>query len=724
MGVLKLFDGSSWIEIPIVTDHGIMTGLGDDDHPQYSMTTHDHWDYVQLVGTDDVDDYITNGDYKWASGYPIGAPNNEPYKLMQVRSDTSQVHQMVWGGYLAAESPIYIRRRTSGSWTAWVAVAVSDHNHWLYTELDGGDDIDTITSSGDYRWATTPPSGAPNNEQYKIMNVRHDTNRAIQMVWGGLTSAASNIYTRRYTSGSWDAWTAVSIDGHGHAASEITAGAFGTGEFTFDDEVTIDTSITGLRVGGDHTQAYIRVEATDDAGSGVKTTGVVLHGYELRGSGIWLTDETDNRSWFVGKSYYSSIFSINYVADDTVTDPCDSRGDTFFCVTTGGDVGIGTNIPSESLEVVGNAFIDGDLECDEITTGNGTLTSQLALYLLKNGTHMLAAVDPDGVTTEGFYYWGTAHANSPGPNAVMMVRTAGAVVTQFVIRPDASTSAINVRVYSGSWSAWEEVSFDGHNHDSEYYTESETDTLLGEKQDVKGIYLTNTANLDDYINFEHMGWYRWLSSTPVNAPPASIGGYKMMMCQKDGSQMQQVVYGYYPSKAIYMRRRNSGTWQDWATFNSYGYIAPYIHLDMTSGNTDNISGATSTTHNVEWDSEMYKDSDYFTHTTGTNADRILVEADGRYSINATVTGDNAGASIVALAMYVSVNGTADPKSISRAFSLGNAANERISMNLNTEIDLEEDDIIRIVILVDYTVATYTVTTVTEHCECIVRRIGD
>lgn len=35
MGVLKVWDGSAWIEVPIVSDHGQLTGLSDDDHPQY-----------------------------------------------------------------------------------------------------------------------------------------------------------------------------------------------------------------------------------------------------------------------------------------------------------------------------------------------------------------------------------------------------------------------------------------------------------------------------------------------------------------------------------------------------------------------------------------------------------------------------------------------------------------------------------------------------------------
>ena len=36
-GVLKVYDGSVWQEVPMVTDHGILTGLGDDDHTHYIL---------------------------------------------------------------------------------------------------------------------------------------------------------------------------------------------------------------------------------------------------------------------------------------------------------------------------------------------------------------------------------------------------------------------------------------------------------------------------------------------------------------------------------------------------------------------------------------------------------------------------------------------------------------------------------------------------------------
>ena len=45
----------SRVEIPlIVTDHGLLTGLADNDHPQYAQTTHNH-DHGALTGLSDND---------------------------------------------------------------------------------------------------------------------------------------------------------------------------------------------------------------------------------------------------------------------------------------------------------------------------------------------------------------------------------------------------------------------------------------------------------------------------------------------------------------------------------------------------------------------------------------------------------------------------------------------------------------------------------------------
>jgi hypothetical protein len=38
MAQLKIWDGSAWVEVPgAIGDHGVLTGLGDDDHPQYLL---------------------------------------------------------------------------------------------------------------------------------------------------------------------------------------------------------------------------------------------------------------------------------------------------------------------------------------------------------------------------------------------------------------------------------------------------------------------------------------------------------------------------------------------------------------------------------------------------------------------------------------------------------------------------------------------------------------
>ena len=50
MGVLKVYDGADWQEVPIATDHGELTGLGDDDHPHYLTETRGDALYAQVGG--------------------------------------------------------------------------------------------------------------------------------------------------------------------------------------------------------------------------------------------------------------------------------------------------------------------------------------------------------------------------------------------------------------------------------------------------------------------------------------------------------------------------------------------------------------------------------------------------------------------------------------------------------------------------------------------------
>ena len=38
MGVLKVWDGNNWVAVNGIYDHGSLSGLGDNDHPQYQLS--------------------------------------------------------------------------------------------------------------------------------------------------------------------------------------------------------------------------------------------------------------------------------------------------------------------------------------------------------------------------------------------------------------------------------------------------------------------------------------------------------------------------------------------------------------------------------------------------------------------------------------------------------------------------------------------------------------
>jgi hypothetical protein len=145
-----------------------------------------------------------------------------------------------------------------------------------------------------------------------------------------------------------------------------------------------------------------------------------------------------------------------------------------------------------------------------------------------------------------------------------------------------------------------------------------------------------------------------------------------------------------------------------------------IHLAKSSA-TENIGGSNGTKQQIAWDSELRKDTG-FTHSNVTNNSRIQVDADGRYRVRATVSGLNSGTNRITNMLYIRVNGSTEIKRcVARNYSRGSSYND-MSMNINTDIDLNNGDYIEIQTEVDDADATYTVTTYTDQCECIVERV--
>ncbi|MGS4948308.1 pyocin knob domain-containing protein, partial [Meridianimarinicoccus sp. RP-17] len=70
--------------------------------------------------------------------------------------------------------------------------------------LDAGDNLDTITTAGIYRWLASSPVNAPSGlTQYAQMIVETDGSQPTQIVWGGL---GGRVAVRRRNSGVWGTW--------------------------------------------------------------------------------------------------------------------------------------------------------------------------------------------------------------------------------------------------------------------------------------------------------------------------------------------------------------------------------------------------------------------------------------------------------------------------------------------------------------------------------------
>lgn len=76
--------------------------------------------------------------------------------------------------------------------------------------LASGDDLDTITTPGIYRWLASSPANAPSGlTQNAQMIVETDGSEPTQMVWGGTTA---RIAVRRRDGGVWGAWNRLWSD--------------------------------------------------------------------------------------------------------------------------------------------------------------------------------------------------------------------------------------------------------------------------------------------------------------------------------------------------------------------------------------------------------------------------------------------------------------------------------------------------------------------------------
>jgi len=84
-----------------------------------------------------------------------------------------------------------------------------------------------------------------------------------------------------------------------------------------------------------------------------------------------------------------------------------------------------------------------------------------------------------------------------------------------------------------------------------------------------GVLLTSADDLDDLDAYGEVEQYKWnYLSLPTNRPE-SVANNCAMLVTHDGDQATQLVWGGDDSTtepAIWMRRKDAGTWQDWKKF--------------------------------------------------------------------------------------------------------------------------------------------------------------
>ena len=128
---------------------GTLANLTVDLDGKYANSSHSHdWVNVHnLTSTTNLDNVLTNGSYRWSGSSPANHPFGG-YSNMFVQHDGGQAAQMVWGGS-ETDSQFAIRRRTSGTWNAWVEFAKSNHTHSGYASSSHIHDKISFDSNSD-----------------------------------------------------------------------------------------------------------------------------------------------------------------------------------------------------------------------------------------------------------------------------------------------------------------------------------------------------------------------------------------------------------------------------------------------------------------------------------------------------------------------------------------------------------------------------------------------
>ena len=164
--------------------------------------------------------------------------------------------------------------------------------------------------------------------------------------------------------------------------------------------------------------------------------------------------------------------------------------------------------------------------------------------------------------------------------------------------------------YSNSWNSWTRFFSDIYHPNADKLTTPRTISLSGDASGSASFDGSNNVSInvtvsddshdhtynivtkltsgDDLNDFITDGLYAWNGSIPSNSP--GNNSYANMSVQHDGSQALQMVWGGSSTgnAILYIRRRNSGTWNTWTRMFSDGY---HPNADkLTTARTISLSG--------------------------------------------------------------------------------------------------------------------------------------
>jgi hypothetical protein len=270
----------------------------------FSPSTHTHgFDDItntNLNSADDLNTLTTPGIYNWTSSVPSNAPGSEPYKVLIVTEDASQAIQMVFGG--AGTQRVHLRRRDSGTWSAWSETSMVGHTHttgditnFPTNLIQTGDDA----SLNSLDVNLTLDAGIVRSDGDVYVNYDGgDADSNIYFYDGG-SSTGQRIYwddsaSRFVVTGDWISTGDFGANGNLRVNRDATTNAFvyftqnnnylqwdaSLSEFAFNNRLRIDAGSVNLALALESSDSTCKIQMVDSGGYGdVSLTGNTLYLY-------------------------------------------------------------------------------------------------------------------------------------------------------------------------------------------------------------------------------------------------------------------------------------------------------------------------------------------------------------------------------------------------------------------------------------------------------------